>query len=174
MGPVEYPSLAKQANTDTRAFAFTQLSAKLDEQRFDVGPVDVAAGWSGKYQFQRLLVSTFHIRIVPRSSTVSRNGVTVSPPALTVCAAQRRAAGRRTSRTAPQSMRLHRARRPSAVKAMGLDCPARNAAAASRAMARSCSRDAVNCCCHCSSSARISSAVSPKMSSNGVVGAGRD
>lgn len=77
MGPVEHPSLTKQANTYTRAIAFTDLCAKLDEQRLDIGPVDVAAGWSGKDQCQRSSMSAFHVSIVPSSSTVSRNGVKV-------------------------------------------------------------------------------------------------
>jgi homogentisate 1,2-dioxygenase len=65
MRTMEHPSLTEQANTHTRALAFTKLRTKLKEQRFDVSPVDVATGWSGKYQFQRSLVSAFHVNIVP-------------------------------------------------------------------------------------------------------------
>jgi hypothetical protein len=43
MGPVEHLSLAEQANTDTRTLAFTQLCAKLDEQRFDYTPPPFSA-----------------------------------------------------------------------------------------------------------------------------------
>lgn len=57
---MEYPSFAKQANTDTGAFTLTQFSAQANEQRFNIAPLDTAAGWSGKYLFQRLLLLTLH------------------------------------------------------------------------------------------------------------------
>ena len=66
------PSFAKQTNTNTGTFSLTQLRAKFDKQRFDVSPINIAAGWSGKYQFQCFLMFAFHMGIVPRIGTVSK------------------------------------------------------------------------------------------------------
>ena len=72
MRPVKNPSLSKQTNTNTGTFSLAQFCSEFDKQRFDVGPVDIAAGWSGKYQFQCFLMLAFHSDIVPYIGTVSR------------------------------------------------------------------------------------------------------
>lgn len=66
------PSFSKQTNTNAGTFSLAQFRSEFDKQRFDVGPVDIAAGWPGKNQFQCFLVLAFHLDIVPHIGTVSR------------------------------------------------------------------------------------------------------
>ena len=66
------PPFSKQTNTNTGAFALAQFRTELDQQRFDVGPVDIGAGGSSKYQFQCLLMFALHLEIVSRNGTASR------------------------------------------------------------------------------------------------------
>jgi hypothetical protein len=72
MGPVKNPSFAKQSDAQTRTLPFTQLWAKLDEQRLAVSPFDVATYWSGKNQFQCFSVLAPQIGMVPYFGTMSR------------------------------------------------------------------------------------------------------
>ena len=51
MRPVKHSSFSKQTDPDTRTFALADFRAKLDKESFDIRPVDIAARWSGKYQF---------------------------------------------------------------------------------------------------------------------------
>lgn len=39
----KYPSFSKQPDTNTGTFSFIQLRPQLDEQRFDISPLDINA-----------------------------------------------------------------------------------------------------------------------------------
>ena len=67
------PSFSKQTNTNAGTLSLAQFRSEFDKQRFDVGPVDTAAGWSGKDLLQCFLMFPLHLDIVPYAGTVSNS-----------------------------------------------------------------------------------------------------
>ena len=60
MGPVEYTTFTKQANTNTRAFTFTDVGTEIKKQRFNIAPLDIAADGAAEYLLQSSAMLLFH------------------------------------------------------------------------------------------------------------------
>jgi hypothetical protein len=54
------PNLFKQNNGDATPFSFRNFGAKLEEQGFDIAPLDISARRPSKNQLERPLVPTLH------------------------------------------------------------------------------------------------------------------
>ena len=52
---------AKQHNSHTAAFSLTDLCTQLFKQTFNVAPLDVGTGGSGKNELKRALVFSLHL-----------------------------------------------------------------------------------------------------------------
>jgi hypothetical protein len=69
VGPVKDAHLLTEVDGYATAFSFGDLGAKADEERFDVLPGDVRAGWVGKDGFEGLAMAALHGTMVPQSGT---------------------------------------------------------------------------------------------------------
>lgn len=62
---MKYPNLLIQNDRYPAAFALRYLGAELQEQRFDVTPLNIRACRVSENQMQRALVLPLHLIIVP-------------------------------------------------------------------------------------------------------------
>jgi hypothetical protein len=72
MRAVEDTHLAKQDYRYPIALALQDLSTEYFEQRFDVFPGDVRAGWTRKDRFERALTTAPHAEMAPCTGTIQR------------------------------------------------------------------------------------------------------
>lgn len=57
-------NLTKQKHTDARAFAFTHLGAKSNEQSLNISPMNGPIHWAGKDELKRGSMTFFHEEMV--------------------------------------------------------------------------------------------------------------
>jgi hypothetical protein len=69
MWTVKHPHLTKQKYRNPASRTLFDLRAKLNEQGFNIAPLDVCAGGSGENQFNNSLALPFHECMVPLSGT---------------------------------------------------------------------------------------------------------
>jgi hypothetical protein len=69
VGPVKYPNFLKEDHGDTTTLSFADLGAQFFEKRFDISPLNIAAGGPGEDQFEGALVLSPHAPMVPESGT---------------------------------------------------------------------------------------------------------
>ena len=69
---MEYSPVAEKTYTHTGTFSLADFSAECDEQRLDIPPRNVAAGWMVENQSEGSFVSAFHIMTVPFSGIISK------------------------------------------------------------------------------------------------------
>jgi hypothetical protein len=81
---VKDPDFAKEYGGDAACLALADLRAQANEQRLDVLPGDVGAGWVRKDSFDVLLVRAHHVCLVPENGTAKTNvsGVAERGPVL--------------------------------------------------------------------------------------------
>jgi hypothetical protein len=72
MRTVKHPHFTKQKYRNPASRMLFDLRAKLNEQGFNIAPLDVCAGGSGKNQFNNSLALPFHECMVPLSGTAPR------------------------------------------------------------------------------------------------------
>ncbi|WP_245748112.1 hypothetical protein [Halopseudomonas yangmingensis] len=75
---MEYPPFTKQADTDTRAFTFTDVGTELKKQRFNVAPLDIAADGAAEYLLQSPAVLLFHAWMVLNFGAI--DNLSAQPP----------------------------------------------------------------------------------------------
>lgn len=73
MRAVKYSNLTEQNHRDPTTFSLTDLRTELDEQRFNITPLNIAAHRTGENNLQGFLVLPFHIEMVSHISTTSRD-----------------------------------------------------------------------------------------------------
>ena len=69
MRAMEHPPVAKQTHTNPGTLSLACFRTQLGEQRFDVSPRDVAAGWMAEDRDEGPAVPSFHNAMVPRNDT---------------------------------------------------------------------------------------------------------
>ena len=66
---MKHPHFIKQKHRYPTTLTFTDFRTKLDKQRFDITPLNIATDWAGKNSLEGLLVPSFHSNTVPYCST---------------------------------------------------------------------------------------------------------
>ena len=62
---MKHPHLIKQENRDTAAGAFFDFGAELNEEGFNIAPLNIRAGRTSKNQLDNSLMPPLHSPIVP-------------------------------------------------------------------------------------------------------------
>lgn len=71
MRAVKHSNLTEQNYCYSTTFALTDFSTRLDEQCFNLSPMDVAAYRAGENSLQGFLVLPLHAELIPQNSTIS-------------------------------------------------------------------------------------------------------
>ncbi len=67
---MKHPNLSEKKDRHATALELTNLRSKLDEQRFNIAPLEISAHWAGKDSLKGLLVSLSHGVMVPFLGTI--------------------------------------------------------------------------------------------------------
>ena len=69
---MKYTHPSEEKNLDARTLAFQNFSTQLPEERLNVGPANIGRNGSGKYQFRRTLMLSFHFMMVAENGIKKR------------------------------------------------------------------------------------------------------